>query len=462
MNMDKILAVGVLLCCLAFAVDGYAAKKHRTHTIKKGDTPGLVAKKYRISTDELFRYNSLKPDEPLRVGRKLLIPFPGEVTGKRYKVKSGDSVARIADFHGVSQNDLRAANGLRAGNFVRVGQTLVIPHVLRGDAARSHVVRRGDTLASIAKRHRVSVKNLAAANKLHDAKRLKLGRTLIIPDKEDDVDRVYKRKQTRSLVKSGRVVKGGVRHTIQPGQSLWIIARAYNVKGDQIAKVNGFKTDDPLSVGKEIFIPGAREVVPVRVKGFVIQSVRFVRVWNDKTATLKLMTNSGRINKRSREILSKLAGPKRRPRRTRLLHPRLLHMLQRVAERYPGQRIEIISGVRPRKKGQELSKHNVGRALDFRVQGIPRKELYHFVKQLPKTGAGYYPNSVFIHMDVRDRKANWTDMSGPGERAQYLKRGQKWSPDSEASALENEETRIIESAAETKALDADAKAVEEE
>jgi hypothetical protein len=53
-------------------------------------------------------------------------------------------------------------------------------------------------------------------------------------------------------------------------------------------------------------------------------------------------------------------------------------------------------------------------------------------------------------------------MSGPGERAQYLKRGQKWSPDSEASALENEETRIIESAAETKALDADAKTVEEE
>jgi uncharacterized protein YcbK (DUF882 family) len=194
----------------------------------------------------------------------------------------------------------------------------------------------------------------------------------------------------------------------------------------------------------------------------VIQSVRFVRVWNDKSARLKLMTNSGRINRRSREILSKLAGPKKRTRRTKLLHPRLIHMLQRVAERYPGHTIEIISGVRTRKKGQKISKHNVGRAVDFRVQGIPRKELYQFIKQLPKTGAGYYPNSVFVHMDVRDRKANWTDMAGPGERARYLKRGQKWTPDSEASALEQEESRIVETKAETKALDADAKTIEEE
>ena len=37
-----------------------------------------------------------------------------------------------------------------------------------------------------------------------------------------------------------------------------------------------------------------------------------------------------------------------------------------------------------------------------------------------KVGVGYYPNSSFVHLDVRkDRSAFWIDYSGPGERAVY-------------------------------------------
>jgi uncharacterized protein YcbK (DUF882 family) len=98
-------------------------------------------------------------------------------------------------------------------------------------------------------------------------------------------------------------------------------------------------------------------------------------------------------------------------------------MLQRVAERYPGKSIELISGYRPRKKGQTRSKHNVGRALDFRVRGVDRKELFEFVKSMPKVGAGWYPNSVFVHMDVRDKATFWVDYSGVGEPAEYKREG---------------------------------------
>ena len=141
-----LVATLILACCLAWSAPALA-RKHRTYVVKKGDTPGAIAKRFRITSDELFRYNNLKPETPIRLGQKLTIPFPGEVTGTKYKVKSGDSIARIADFHGVSQNDLMEANGLRKGQSIRIGQTLTIPHVLRGDAARSHVVRKGDTLA---------------------------------------------------------------------------------------------------------------------------------------------------------------------------------------------------------------------------------------------------------------------------------------------------------------------------
>jgi LysM repeat protein len=388
----------------------------------------------------------------------------GEANGgkqKKYTVKRGDSIARIADFHGVSQNDLRQANDLKKSVPVRVGQILAIPTALRGDAIKSHTLKKGDTLFAIAKKYGVSVKALSIANKLRDSTRLKLGRTLIIPA-DDERIAAYKPRKPKNLVTSGRKVKGGVRHRIQPGQSLWIIARAYNVNGASISKANGFSTNTLLRVGQEIFIPRATAVVPVRVKGFAAQPIRFFRVRNNKSATLRLLTHTGKINKRSRIVLSRLAGPVRAPRRARLLHPRLIHMIQRVAERYPGRTIEIISGFRHRKKGARVSKHNVGRALDFRVVGIPRAQLYDFIRQLPKTGAGYYPNSVFIHMDVRDKRTVWTDLSGPGEAANYFKKGQKWNAETEANNLESEETNIFESEAETKTLDDDEKIVDEE
>ena len=41
-------------------------------------------------------------------------------------------------------------------------------------------------------------------------------------------------------------------------------------------------------------------------------------------------------------------------------------------------------------------------------------------KTFDKVGVGYYPNSTFVHLDVRkDRSAFWIDYSGPGERAVY-------------------------------------------
>ena len=75
----------------------------------------------------------------------------------------------------------------------------------------------------------------------------------------------------------------------------------------------------------------------------------------------------------------------------------------------------------------------MGQALDFRVSNVSNKELYAFIKTLPGTGTGYYPNSVFVHLDVRDRSYTWTDVSKPGEAARYIEPGEGVS---EAAALE--------------------------
>jgi LysM repeat protein len=336
---------------------------------------------------------------------------------RTHRVRSGDSIAKVADYYGVSQDDLRAQNGLSPGQNLKVGDEIRIPARTRG-GGRAHVVKPGDTLAAVAKTYSVPVARLAAANKLGKQSSLQPGRTLVIPLADEDADAAGRPKKIDTLVKSGEVVRGGVRHAVQPGQNLWIIARAYNVTKERIIAANNMGQERPLTAGEKILIPGARQVVPVRVRGYTIQPIHFVRISNGKRATLRLMKANGQINPASRRELSRLSSPTGTKKNLRLLHPRLLHMIQRVAERWPGQQLELVSGYRPSQTGTE-SYHTLGQALDFRVSGVPNRELYEFCTQLPDTGCGYYPNSVFIHMDVRDRSAVWTDWSGPGEKAMY-------------------------------------------
>jgi hypothetical protein len=98
-------------------------------------------------------------------------------------------------------------------------------------------------------------------------------------------------------------------------------------------------------------------------------------------------------------------------------------MLQKVASQFPGRRLEVISGYRPHKQGRVgVSNHTRGRAIDFRVAGLPNEALRDFCRTFDDAGVGYYPNSVFVHLDVRDRgsgKAFWVDYSRPGEAPRY-------------------------------------------
>jgi hypothetical protein len=109
----------------------------------------------------------------------------------------------------------------------------------------------------------------------------------------------------------------------------------------------------------------------------------------------------------------------------RLLDPGLLARLDAVAHRFPGRTISLVSGYRPQSRG---SMHQSGRALDLRVAGVNNEELVAFCKTLADTGCGYYPNSSFVHLDVRapgTGGVSWIDASGPGEAPRYVHR---WPP----------------------------------
>jgi uncharacterized protein YcbK (DUF882 family) len=112
--------------------------------------------------------------------------------------------------------------------------------------------------------------------------------------------------------------------------------------------------------------------------------------------------------------------------RVHTMSTRLAQLIYQVDQHFDFKRIYVVAGYRaPRiakEKGNPKSPHKKGLACDFRIDGVTNTELRDFERTLPLVGVGYYPNSDFVHLDVRDKhSAFWIDYSGPGERAQYSK-----------------------------------------
>ena len=57
--------------------------------------------------------------------------------------------------------------------------------------------------------------------------------------------------------------KDGIVHIVQPGQTLWRIARAYDVEIDTLVAANGIEDPARVEVGTPIFVPGARATIMV-------------------------------------------------------------------------------------------------------------------------------------------------------------------------------------------------------
>ena len=112
----------------------------------------------------------------------------------------------------------------------------------------------------------------------------------------------------------------------------------------------------------------------------------------------------------------------------RLVDKGLLVRLDSIAHHFEGRAISVVSGYRPQSRG---SQHQTARALDLRVAGVSNEDLVAFCKTLTDTACGYYPNSSFVHVDVRNPgtgSVRWIDASGPHESARYV---QQWPPPDE-------------------------------
>jgi membrane-bound lytic murein transglycosylase D len=180
------------------------------HFVSRGETLGGIALRYRVSQAMLMASNPKAKTRSLQIGQRIVVPTGGALstkvarrmaepvvaagTARRtfHRVQRGETISEIADEYGVTQRELLAWNQLDSRGRIRAGQRLrvsaadvarsvAVQQPARSGQAKTHLVRRGDTLKGLAKRYGVSIQALREANGLSERETLKTGISLRIP-----------------------------------------------------------------------------------------------------------------------------------------------------------------------------------------------------------------------------------------------------------------------------------------
>ena len=161
------------------------------HRVRRGETLSTIARRHRTSVGAIARANNLRSRHQIRVGQRLKIPQRGGATKRvraapakasaswRHTVRRGDSLWKLASRYGTTVDRIKRDNGLRS-NRLAIGQRLKI-ETGPGTGARKYTVRRGDTIGRIAKRHAVSVDAMLRANGLSRRSTIHPGQVLRLP-----------------------------------------------------------------------------------------------------------------------------------------------------------------------------------------------------------------------------------------------------------------------------------------
>ncbi len=255
---------------------------YRRHQIRSGESLIVIAKRYRTSVRTIQTINGINGSR-IRAGESLMVPvasrafedyklshdirralaranrIPSDGIKVTYRVRNGDSLWIIARRHNVRVRDLTRWNGLSTRSVIRPGQKLVIwkrkPYGASVTAAAlprkesasggedsDYVVTRGDTLSHIARWHRTSVDKLASINGIEPDQVLHPGQKLRVPGT----------RKVSVTAAENDVPKRKIQYTVRSGDSLWVIARRFNVSVARLRQWNTLPQRALLQPGQKL------------------------------------------------------------------------------------------------------------------------------------------------------------------------------------------------------------------
>ncbi len=206
-----------------------------TYVVQKGDTLYSIANKLGTTVSELKKENNLTSNT-LQIGEVLRIPTKEiyEEEENIYIVKKGDSLYSIANKYNTTVEELKRINNLTS-NILSIGQVLKLPsdkanNVEKEENTISYTVQKGDSLYSIARKYDTTIDRIKDLNNL-TTNLLSIGQVLLIPT-DTNLETTY---------------------TVQKGDSLYSIAKKYNTTVDRLKQLNNL-TSNLLSIGQILIV----------------------------------------------------------------------------------------------------------------------------------------------------------------------------------------------------------------
>lgn len=206
-----------------------------TYVVQKGDTLYSIANKLGTTVSELKKENNLTSNT-LQIGEVLRIPTKEiyEEEENIYIVKKGDSLYSIANKYNTTVDELKRINNLTS-NILSIGQVLKLPsdkasNVEKEENTISYTVQKGDSLYSIARKYNTTIDRIKDLNNL-TTNLLSIGQVLLIPT-DTNLETTY---------------------TVQKGDSLYSIAKKYNTTVNRLKQLNNL-TSNLLSIGQILIV----------------------------------------------------------------------------------------------------------------------------------------------------------------------------------------------------------------
>jgi membrane-bound lytic murein transglycosylase D len=239
------------------------------YVVRRDDSIYSIARRFKTSVAILRRINAVAGGR-LSVGDDIEVPATTYVLPEKVRlaaarvdgharwrgnvqfqiVRRGDSLWRIAHRYGTTVHALARMNGISPRKILWPGEKLRLyarAPVAQHGHLRFEVVRRGDTLWRIARRHGMSVRTLAALNGLshdevlHPGERLKLY-TRVRHVSHDGVAR-GDRASTHQFI-----------YTVRSGDTLWQIAHRFQVSLEEVRTWNAISLHAPIVAGQRLTI----------------------------------------------------------------------------------------------------------------------------------------------------------------------------------------------------------------
>jgi LysM repeat protein len=185
----------------------------------------------------------------------------GQQSVAKHTVLKGETIPQIAQNYNTTPSEIYKLNP-EVQNGITENQILSVPE-LRSPLQNSitHTVAPKETLFGLATKYNVKVEAIQSANAVVLANGLQVGQQLVIP-------------QENTQKAESAVTKNT--HLVQAKESLFSIARLYNVSVEDLDKANSVILKDGLQVGQEIKIPNKKKTLDGRVRVINSETIFYV------------------------------------------------------------------------------------------------------------------------------------------------------------------------------------------